>query len=71
MTIVHKGNIMKYTEGAFKNWAYEVARLEFRDHIVLESEISDKDTKGKIIVKDRIADSCSSKSFSGHRITTL
>lgn len=57
VTIVHKGNIMKYTEGAFKNWAYEVARLEFRDHIVLESEISDKDTKGKIIVKDRIADS--------------
>lgn len=58
VTIVHKGNIMKYTEGAFKNWAYEVAVQEFRDHVVLESEITGStDTKGRIIVKDRIADS--------------
>jgi isocitrate dehydrogenase len=57
VTIVHKGNIMKYTEGAFKNWAYEVAQSEFRDKVVLESEISGGDTYGKIVVKDRIADS--------------
>lgn len=58
LTIVHKGNIMKYTEGAFKTWAYEVATSEFRDKVVLESEITDSTvTKGKIIVKDRIADS--------------
>ncbi len=57
VTIVHKGNIMKYTEGAFKNWAYEVARSEFRDSVILESEISDNDANGKIVVKDRIADS--------------
>lgn len=38
LTLVHKGNIMKFTEGAFKNWGYEVARLEFRDQIVTERE---------------------------------
>jgi isocitrate dehydrogenase len=58
VTIVHKGNIMKYTEGAFKNWAYEVATTEFRDKVILESEITDSTSaKGKIVVKDRIADS--------------
>ncbi len=58
VTIVHKGNIMKYTEGAFKNWAYETAVSEFRDRIILESEITDsKMAEGKVIVKDRIADS--------------
>jgi len=58
VTIVHKGNIMKYTEGAFKNWAYEVAVNEFRDRVVLESEISEgKKAEGKLVIKDRIADS--------------
>ena len=57
VTIVHKGNIMKYTEGAFKNWAYEVAVSEFRDRIILESEITEKNkAHGRMIVKDRIAD---------------
>lgn len=57
VTIVHKGNIMKYTEGAFKTWAYEVAVSEFRDQVILESEISDTNKpNGRIIVKDRIAD---------------
>ena len=42
VTLVHKGNIMKYTEGAFKEWGYEVAREEFRDYIITESELWDQ-----------------------------
>jgi isocitrate dehydrogenase len=60
VTIVHKGNIMKYTEGAFRDWGYEVARDEFRDRIVTEGELWDdfdgKMPAGKLLVKDRIAD---------------
>ncbi|MCE4607447.1 MAG: NADP-dependent isocitrate dehydrogenase [Caldisphaeraceae archaeon] len=60
VTIQHKGNIMKYTEGAFREWAYEVAISEFRDYIVTEEELYSKyDGKmpeGKILVNDRIAD---------------
>ncbi|MCE4614566.1 MAG: NADP-dependent isocitrate dehydrogenase [Desulfurococcales archaeon] len=60
VTIMHKGNIMKYTEGAFMRWAYEVAVNEFRDHIVTEDELRDKYNwqmpEGKIVVNDRIAD---------------
>jgi len=61
VTLVHKGNIMKYTEGAFRDWGYEVARDEFADVIVTEDELWEKfDGKmpeGKILLKDRIADS--------------
>ena len=56
VTIVHKGNIMKFTEGAFKDWCYECAELEFADKTVKEWGDDDKDKSGKIIVKDRIAD---------------
>ncbi len=60
VTLVHKGNIMKFTEGAFKNWGYEVATSEFRDQIVTEDELwNDHDGKapaGKIVINDRIAD---------------
>jgi isocitrate dehydrogenase len=60
VTLVHKGNIMKYTEGAFREWGYEVATTEFRDKVVTEQELWDKfDGKmpeGKILIKDRIAD---------------
>ena len=60
VTLVHKGNIMKFTEGAFRNWGYEVATQEFREHIVTEDELWDEhDGKlppGKILIKDRIAD---------------
>ncbi len=38
LTLVHKGNIMKFTEGAFKNWGYEVARTEFRDQVITQRE---------------------------------
>ncbi|NOZ05117.1 MAG: isocitrate dehydrogenase (NADP(+)) [Chloroflexi bacterium] len=61
VTLVHKGNIMKYTEGAFRDWGYELARDEFADVTITEDELWDKfDGKmpeGKILIKDRIADS--------------
>jgi isocitrate dehydrogenase len=58
VTLMHKGNIMKFTEGAFKDWGYEVAVQEFRDKVVTEDEVSKgADGKGKVLVKDRIADS--------------
>jgi isocitrate dehydrogenase len=72
VTLVHKGNIMKFTEGAFKNWGYELAEKEFGDKVFTWAEfdrIVEKDGKdaankaqvdaeaaGKIIVKDSIAD---------------
>ena len=62
VTLMHKGNIMKFTEGAFKDWGYEVAKAEFRDQIVTEDELYDPkkpfgDGKGRVVIKDRIADS--------------
>lgn len=59
VTIVHKGNIMKYTEGSFKNWCYELAQKEFGPHIVREEELASGGgavPAGKILVNDRIAD---------------
>ncbi len=58
VTLVHKGNIMKYTEGAFKEWGYEVARKEFADVTVTEDDfLKDPDRyQDKIVVKDRITD---------------
>jgi isocitrate dehydrogenase len=58
VTLMHKGNIMKFTEGAFKDWGYEVAKAEFRDRIVTEDEVAKgADRKGKVVINDRIADS--------------
>lgn len=61
VTLVHKGNIMKFTEGAFRQWGYELAREEFADKTVTESEVMEKfggrAPEGKVIIKDRIADS--------------
>ena len=57
VTIMHKGNVMKYTEGSFMNWAYEVAQNEFREKTITENEINQgKDPSDKIIINDRIAD---------------
>ncbi|HHP1114957.1 NADP-dependent isocitrate dehydrogenase [Bacillus cereus group sp. MYBK163-2] len=72
VTLVHKGNIMKFTEGAFKNWGYEVAEQEFSDKVFTWAEydrivekdgkdaankaMADAEVAGKIIVKDSIAD---------------
>ncbi|MGH9412271.1 MAG: isocitrate dehydrogenase (NADP(+)) [Terriglobales bacterium] len=62
VTLVHKGNIQKFTEGAFRDWGYEVATQEFRDQCVTEAELwaaphNGKLPAGKILVNDRIADS--------------
>ncbi len=60
VTIVHKGNIMKFTEGAFCNWGYEVAEEEYGDEVITEDQLWDKydgeAPAGAIVVKDRIAD---------------
>jgi isocitrate dehydrogenase len=60
VTLVHKGNIMKYTEGAFRNWGYELAKEEFPDKTVFENEVPEKYPNGVpegiIVIKDRIAD---------------
>jgi isocitrate dehydrogenase len=60
VTLVHKGNIMKFTEGAFRNWGYELAREEFGDETITEDELWEKydgqRPEGKVIIKDRIAD---------------
>jgi len=60
VTLVHKGNIMKFTEGAFMEWGYEVAVQEFREHVVTWKEVQDnhggKTPAGKIMVNDVICD---------------
>jgi isocitrate dehydrogenase len=60
VTLVHKGNIMKYTEGAFKEWGYQVAKSEFGEQTLSEAEFWDEHDgqleEGKILIKDRIAD---------------
>ncbi|AEA47317.1 isocitrate dehydrogenase (NADP(+)) [Archaeoglobus veneficus] len=60
VTLVHKGNIMKYTEGAFRDWGYELAREEFGEYTITEDELWEKyngeQPEGKIVIKDRIAD---------------
>ena len=57
VTLVHKGNIQKFTEGAFKDWGYELAREEFGDLTIPESEVGAGGAGGRIVIKDRIADS--------------
>lgn len=60
VTLVHKGNIMKFTEGAFRDWGYEVAREEYGNYIITEKELLERysgiQPEGKIVIKDRIAD---------------
>jgi isocitrate dehydrogenase len=58
VTFVHKGNIMKFTEGAFRDWGYEVAKAEFRDRVVTEEEAGQgTPAGGRLLINDRIADS--------------
>lgn len=55
LTFVHKGNIMKFTEGAFKSWGYEVGQEEFRENIVTQREswfIDNKDTNPDLSIED-------------------
>ncbi len=56
VTLVHKGNIQKYTEGAFRNWGYELAKREFKAETVPISEVKDPSAEKRIIIKDTIAD---------------
>lgn len=60
VTLVHKGNIMKFTEGAFRNWGYELAAEEFGDATITEAAVWEQYNgtvpEGKIVIKDRIAD---------------
>jgi len=60
VTLVHKGNIMKFTEGSFRKWGYELAKEEFGDKVITEEELysehGGKQPKDKIVIKDRIAD---------------
>jgi isocitrate dehydrogenase len=61
VTLVHKGNIMKYTEGAFRDWGYDLAAKEFKSKTVSEEELTTRlggvVPPGRIVIKDRIADS--------------
>ena len=61
VTLVHKGNIMKFTEGAFRDWGYQLAREEFGGQTISEEEVAKnhggKTPAGKILINDRIADS--------------
>ncbi|MFP3867189.1 MAG: isocitrate dehydrogenase (NADP(+)) [Desulfobacteraceae bacterium] len=60
VTLMHKGNIMKFTEGAFKSWGYEVAAAEFGDQVITEDQLTQdyqgQLPPGKVVIKDRIAD---------------
>ncbi len=56
VTLVHKGNIQKFTEGAFRAWGYEVAREEFPEQCVCWEDCGGNCPTGKILVKDAIAD---------------
>ncbi|MBA3890375.1 MAG: isocitrate dehydrogenase (NADP(+)) [Gemmatimonadaceae bacterium] len=59
VTLVHKGNIMKFTEGAFRDWGYEIAKEQFGDSVVLESDLGKAGGTARadgVVVKDRIAD---------------
>ncbi|MBI4534361.1 MAG: isocitrate dehydrogenase (NADP(+)) [Candidatus Melainabacteria bacterium] len=61
VTLVHKGNIMKFTEGAFRDWGYQIAHDEFKDSVIAEEqlhqEFGGKLPAGRVLINDRIADS--------------
>jgi len=61
VTMVHKGNIMKFTSGAFRDWGYELAKAEFADSVISEADVWEKHEgkapEGKVMLNDRIADS--------------
>lgn len=56
VTLMHKGNIMKFTEGGFRNWGYELAEEEFKDRVVRVDAGTEASAAGKVILKDVIAD---------------
>ncbi|MCZ6712908.1 MAG: NADP-dependent isocitrate dehydrogenase, partial [Deltaproteobacteria bacterium] len=56
VTLVHKGNIMKFTEGAFRDWGYELVRREFSGKAICWDDCAGKPPQGQILVQDNIAD---------------
>lgn len=56
VTLVHKGNIQKFTEGAFRNWGYELAKQEYADQVVSWDDCQGNVPAGKVLIKDAIAD---------------
>ena len=56
VTLVHKGNIMKFTEGAFKDWGYELAKREFPNEVIAWADCNGVVPEGKIVIKDCICD---------------
>ncbi|MBI3789529.1 MAG: isocitrate dehydrogenase (NADP(+)) [Gemmatimonadetes bacterium] len=57
VTLVHKGNIQKFTEGAFRDWGYELAKEKFANETIAEADVGPDGPGKKIVIKDRIADS--------------
>jgi isocitrate dehydrogenase len=56
VTLVHKGNIMKFTEGAFRDWGYDLAKREFPDAVARETDLNGQGPGARIVINDRIAD---------------
>jgi isocitrate dehydrogenase len=56
LTLIHKGNIMKFTEGGFRQWGYDLAKKEFADRVISWEECGGKPPAGKLLIKDAIAD---------------
>jgi len=56
VTLVHKGNIQKFTEGAFRQWGYDLARQEYAGRVVTWEECGGKPPEGQVLIKDTIAD---------------
>jgi isocitrate dehydrogenase len=56
ITLVHKGNIQKFTEGAFRNWGYQLAKEEYPGHIISWEDIEGDPPEDKVLIKDAIAD---------------
>ena len=57
VTLVHKGNILKFTEGGFRDWGYEIAREEFSEKTIAETDLaSGGNARGKVVIKDRLTD---------------
>lgn len=56
VTLVHKGNIMKFTEGAFRDWGYDLAKKEYAAETIFENDMKAGETTDKIVIKDRISD---------------
>jgi isocitrate dehydrogenase len=69
VTLVHKGNIQKFTEGAFMKWGYQLVKDEFNDVAVGWNDCDGK-PGSKLLVKDVIADICFQQSLTGRRSST-